>query len=815
MKGLVSQLLSTTVDQDRTGDFRGSTDAEFEAMIPTLKNIFRTGRQRSFAEELGKFARAKQEEIERLCSYNYQARSDAIRREFVQAVDQMLRVRQTAADLKNRVVRLNEERQASGQRLLNKKRELLKQRKVLENLETTMDGVNTCLEVLRLSNRMYTQVEAKKYYSALKLLEDLETNYLPDVIHYEWAKHMKESFPALRSKVMADVDGQMKTWLFQIREMHRKVGKLAMDATLARQKSKFENLRRRAGSVISLGRAQLAQMSLSVELALNEENDFNVVDNDQLKVDFIPLYQAHHIYTTLGRDDEFKKQYDENRKAQLNLVLTGAFHLASRAQIGTFATYLQDIVGFFVIESVVCDTTENLRTRAAAETLWDIAVEKILKIVGDSLLNCYDPEIFLEIKVLVVVFIHTMETYDYPVTRLYELLLSLFNRYSDLLRLTAGEKVQKILDDDDYTPMTVRSQDEFHGVQKAFNIEEDMETAAKGFPRTLPFSRGFPQTCTTIKRFITGFYKFTEGFSQQYGEMDDIFKKALEALLSRNVNGALLQRLKGNNLTQVVQIVTNLTYYELACGEFERLVQEQRAAYRSGKVTLHAVQTFRDTHKTAEKRIFQIINDKLDNFMELVDYDFVAPYAAQRPSAWLQDMVGWLSTTISSTLSALPAGMKSFVYFDIFDHLNNNFKKILLDPNIFQITPAFVETLNADVSYVEGFLATLGDANVVECFAEVRQLINLAQSEKPEDFATPQGRSKSYPRVRVTDAISLFEKLQPPDSGMFKRKDAQQEQKRRNLDQLLERLRREVAGDSPTKDAGSRMSSIFTRVTNR
>lgn len=306
--------------------------------------------------------------------------------------------------------------------------------------------------------------------------------------------------------------------------------------------------------------------------------------------------------------------------------------------------------------------------------------------------------------------------------------------------------------------MTVNDPEEFLNIQRAFYIPETQEDVVKGYPRTLPFSRGFPQTCVAIKHFITGFYKFTEGFPQQYGEMDDIFKKALEALLSRNVNGALLQRLKGNNLTQVVQIITNLTYYELACGEFERVVQEHRAEYRSGKVTIHAVNTFRDTHKQGEKRIFQIVNDKLDNFMELVDYEFEPAQGISKPSPWLQDMTGWLSMTINSTLTNLPPGIRSFVYLDIFDHLAGNFKRILLDSPVERINLAFVDSLDVDTRFLENVIATIGDANLVECTAELRQLINLAKSANPEEYLTPQTRAKSYPRAKPADVITLFEK---------------------------------------------------------
>lgn len=53
----------------------------------------------------------------------------------------------------------------------------------------------------------------------------------------------------------------------------------------------------------------------------------NVLDNDKLKVDFQPLYQCIHIYTTLDSLDELRKSYQADRKvccfaAQYRLLLT-------------------------------------------------------------------------------------------------------------------------------------------------------------------------------------------------------------------------------------------------------------------------------------------------------------------------------------------------------------------------------------------------------------------------------------------------------------------------------------------------------------
>jgi hypothetical protein len=80
MRLLVSQLLSGNGPKEKDSEinaanaeiFTGSTDAEFEQMIPIIKNVFRSGKQAAFADELAAFAQSKQEEIERMCGYNYQ-----------------------------------------------------------------------------------------------------------------------------------------------------------------------------------------------------------------------------------------------------------------------------------------------------------------------------------------------------------------------------------------------------------------------------------------------------------------------------------------------------------------------------------------------------------------------------------------------------------------------------------------------------------------------------------------------------------------------------------------------------------------------
>lgn len=52
------------------------------------------------------------------------------------------------------------------------------------------------------------------------------------------------------------------------------------------------------------------------------------------------------------------------------------------------------------------------------------------------------------------------------------------------------------------------------------------------------------------------------------------------------------------------------------------LLMETRSFHRSGRIHLKATSTFKETRRKAEKRIFELVNHKLDEFLELSDIDW-------------------------------------------------------------------------------------------------------------------------------------------------------------------------------------------------
>lgn len=96
---------------------------------------------------------------------------------------------------------------------------------------------------------------------------------------------------------------------------------------------------------------------------------------------------------------------------------------------------------------------------------------------------------------------------------------------------------------------------------------------------------------------------------------------------------SLVERLSSQNLGQIVQILINLEHFEIACQELEQLLVAARSSTSVERsVTLKATEAFRSNKKTAEKRIFELVNSKIDDLIETADYDWYGSLYTQKPT---------------------------------------------------------------------------------------------------------------------------------------------------------------------------------------
>lgn len=93
--------------------------------------------------------------------------------------------------------------------------------------------------------------------------------------------------------------------------------------------------------------------------------------------------------------------------------------------------------------------------------------------------------------------------------------------------------------------------------------------------------------------------------------------------MTEKVCSTLVERLNSQYLGQIVQILINLEHFEIACQELEQLLVRARSSSTAGgPLTLGATEQFRSNKKTAEKRIFELVNSKIDDLIDTAEYDW-------------------------------------------------------------------------------------------------------------------------------------------------------------------------------------------------
>ncbi|GAA5888722.1 hypothetical protein JCM6882_002826 [Rhodosporidiobolus microsporus] len=739
----------------------GAGAGDIDQLGPILLNIHRSKQQDAYLRALKAFVADKEKEIEAVCARNYQ--------DFVGSVSALLRVRQGTVSLKHRVVELNDEVQKSGGGVAEKKKALLASRLVGQNIDEAIDTLQACLRVLDAASKVQNLISNAKYFAALRQLEDLQTNHLKPVLHYPFAGLMLASVPEARASVKEEVTRQLKAWMYEAREASRAVGKGALEAMDMR--GRRWNARRRKEPSMAL-----SKINGPVELGVSERHEYNPLENDTVRIDFKPLYTCIHIYDALDAREELQLSYQADRRAQAGLLLSSTTSTtgASTFSLPSLSTLLEELVGFFLIESHVLRTTNSFRSEQDVEDLWDGMCERVVGVVGEGLSNEEDPEVFLGTKLRVLTFVQTLEGYGYSVSQLNALLLTLFERYSQLLQRKFSGDFEQIVLDDDHQPMVVNDAEEFEKVVSVSWLPKEGEWSAAelqgpGFPLALPFSQTYPLCCIDIRSFTEQYYQFSEGFAEHHRDIDDVLRKALDNLLIKQVSENIQRRLTMiNNLSQLAQIVVNVLFFQTACSDLEELLVTLRATQRGGTIHLHSFASFDQTLTQTQDRIVAQISQKMDSFFEEAEYPWLAaqPPPPPRPgqpteaSGYLQDLIDFLSTVMMSVLISLPAASKDHVYRGALKHVGRVLQSYLTDRDPRAVSDAGLAYLARDVRWLNEHVASLGNDKLADVFTELNQTLTLLTSHPQiTDYLDAPLRSHHFSRVQPRVLQSALVKL--------------------------------------------------------
>ena len=531
------------------------------------------------------------------------------------SVNQLLKVREGTVNLTTEILGLNQSIQSSTEKLAEQKKALVESRGVRQNIDEATQALKDCLEVLRLANQVHDLLGKKNHYAALRALEELQNVHLKEVTQYKIADMIQKSVPATKKLIAEAVMTDLNTWLYRIRESSQYLGEVAFYHTEQRRTRQKE----RAEAKEYLGNFKL---NSAIELVSDETEEFDLLDNEELQVDFTPLFECIHIHDVLGESDKFRAAYAATRRQQKELLMPTAVTLVD-AEGASLNELLENIAGFAIIEKATMQRAPDLRSAADVDELWDSMCQTAIMLVSKALHEVDNAEMLLRIKGVIALFIQTMDSWNYSVRALDAFLLNLFEKYAELLKKRFSDDFHEIVSTDDYMPMPINKLEEYEKVVNVSWYTPERPREELRFPLVLPFSQMYPLCCIDIRNFLNQFYFFSDDHFQHPRVIDETLHTSLDELLSEKVCRSLVERLSSQYLGQIVQILINLEHFEFACQELEQLLLAARStASTGGNIVLRATEEFRGHKKTAEKRIFELVNSKIDDLIETAEYDW-------------------------------------------------------------------------------------------------------------------------------------------------------------------------------------------------
>ncbi|KAK5374824.1 Rab GTPase-binding exocyst subunit S15 [Exophiala xenobiotica] len=720
-----------------------------DQLIPYIRDYSYGNKTSHLLSQLSDLAAEREAEIERQCNANHQ--------EFTKSVRQLLRIREGTVTLTNETLELNRSIQASTEELVEQKKALVECRGVRQNIDDASHALQDCLEVLRLANQVQELRDQKRHYAALRALDELQSVHLQSVTQYKLSELIQKSVPAIQKSIAEAVMADLNTWLFRVREMSQYLGELSFYNTDLRQ----QRLKERSEKNPYLANFKL---NSAIELVADEHEEYDLLKSEDLEVDFTPLFEALHIHRSLGRMDRFKADYAMSRRAQRDLLLQNTISLVDE-ELGDLHSLLEDIAGFVIMERATMKRVPDLRSNADVEELWDSLCQKGISVMSKALSAIDNAEHLLKIKNLISLFIQTMNTFNFNTSAVSNFVLILFDKYSELLKQRFSEDFIEIVGTDDYMPMPIQNAEEFEKVVNVSWYTPDRPVHEMTFPTVFPFSQMYPLCCIDIRNFLNQFYFFSsqdDSTSPLSARIDSQLLTSLDDLLCSKVCASLVSKLSSQYLGQIVQILINLSHFTTACHELETLLASARASALSPglPISLRATAQFSQHQKTAENRIFELVNSKVSDLIETAEYDWLSRQPPTEPSNYILTLTRYLANIINSVLLSLPSSLKDLMLFNAISHTASSILSLPLSPSVERITTTAIAQLSMDISHFRSYVETLPNNSILlESLDELIQTVALMSTDQPDEFYDISLRNKKYRNVDPLKGPQLLEKV--------------------------------------------------------
>eukprot|EP00045_Choanoeca_perplexa_P013903 m.159994 g.159994 ORF g.159994 m.159994 type:complete len:766 (+) comp16492_c0_seq23:100-2397(+) len=712
-----------------------------------------------FMDKLDGYARRIDEDVEKVCSRNYQG--------FVDSVQELLHLNPHADDLKLSISDCKDNLKDAGDHLYHHANELCKERRKQRDILAILEALAVCRPAIALFGQARRQLADKRSYAALKSLQALESMELLQRSSFLFIQKIRQQIPHIRAQIKEDSFDDMRTFLSDARLRSEALGSLTIKESQGQETQP---------ETAASKRAQVAAA----------------------QVDYSPLYRCLHTCEVLGVVHECAAYYKQERQKQAELVLRPSSTMDSET---TYRQYFHSVAGFFIAEHVVATTTQGLTTRQWLDSLWQQALTSIGKVMKQQLARCSTASMIREVKQLIVDFNATLNAHTYSVNRLTDVLLQVRSRYQAVLVVAASEAFKAILAEDNYTQITVDDPAAYDKVIELYPYP-DKVFAELPCPKTFPFSWAVPRLYAEVRQFVDMSYQFLESIGLSNTEVDEMLRQSTNHLLSKVLSAILTQTVRNQKLPVqlLTQVSLNTTQLETACEVLEQYITSttKSVGNQVHATQLHGKLTFKDARSAAEDGIFESLQQQIDLFFELAEYDWAPEEPTDEASDYLVQMLSYLSTMFGS-LRHMPTAVARAAYFNTCKYIGSQLLGLVSAPEIKKVNMNGIKSFAVDVATCEAYandnqVVDQADQLFTDVFVHLRELVDVFLNEDWDKFCEPNVRRQYYPHLKPEIALSWLEKFDDSDKGsLFSRTMGENRRKAKHVESIIKRLRAGIA----------------------
>lgn len=758
-----------------------------ESLVPIIKDLIAHNKLLDLITTLSNNVNSKNTELNSL-SMNLAGEMNA-------CSDNINTVHTKADSLRRKLLAISRDIEKSLVELTRRKARVVKSREVYERIQETTTVLSLCIQVLEVTNRIHELIKQKKYFIALKLIDELTNIHLPKVETFSFAIKIYESIPTLTNMIKTESFENLLTWLAL--NLERKLDTIG-DAVYGN----LYDLQRHWTDFKSQNPGfEPHKLNSPVEMSLRDPtiNDWRGYD-PELELSMDTVFDAILVYETLNEVDLLAEMFHKEWINKYNriiypITLATDLSLVRFNSLAALEAYLRKISAFFVMDRHINISTRfQLRSHANSNDLWELYAIK-LKPVLLSFLETISPTSLSELEQLKKVvgdFLLVMENHNYSKLELYQVLMDIFHdRFIPIVIKEFRGAFLDSIQSDHYMPMVVSDPQEYEEVMLVCWYDHNAPFAPENRPQlpvTLPFSLDYVHYCDGVQKLLDQVLAFIgEYYSHDSNEVNSmIVNEIFERVLGEEPGVGICRDIKDfidkNSLNKEVaaQSYTNLVFYELSVLEIGVLINLRlREDTGSGVNNVDAQDLFRlaaaehflRLRKYLEGAIYSMVDAKIRDLMEMVEYDDWLPEQRNHEAMFtITDFAQFLESLFTSIFANLPKQLRTIGLFRTYDFVAQRFLAVLHE------APAYnriaIENFDLDVKYVEDLMQNLyamhepdqesaGAVSLDLTFTELRQCIDLLLLDSYDEyFGNNIFRTRQFDRVKLEDGKRLIAKMQ-------------------------------------------------------